>query len=212
MIKAEKNTQAKVEIDWHAQWANSGAIERDGYFEIDLSKILGRNTPPLKMLPGGGFGDLSHPTTVLTLKLMARLVQERCLIDIGCGSGILSLAAALLGASEAIGIDIDSAALEHAVANATFNKFDMPLSFIKPESLPQPRARTPLLIAMNMIYSEQEVAWATLPQLHVKGIDCITSGILQEHKDHYLAICRKWGWRLISTMKMKGWLAFHFTT
>jgi len=199
-------------VDWHAQWASSGAKEKDGYFEIDIAKALKMDLPPLKMLAGAGFGDLSHPTTLLTLKLVAPLVHNRCFIDIGCGSGILSLAAALVGAKQIIGIDIDDDSLAHANANATFNALQTPMHFCKPSDLLQIPQEAPLLMAMNMIYSEQEVAWASLPQLHMKGLDCITSGILQEHKNHYLEICSRRGWQLIATAKMKNWLAFHFVT
>lgn len=201
------------EIDWHAQWSGCGWTERDGYFEVDLRPMLGAAGGSIKMLPGAGFGDLSHVTTALSLQMMALLhMPGKTFIDIGCGSGILSIAAAKLGAKKVIGIDIDPLALHHAAANAKLNGFDIPLSFVAPGEMPALSATAPLLFAMNMIYTEQQVAWESLPKLHIKGVDCITSGILAEQKAHYLAICDRLGWRLVAVLESGGWLAFHFIT
>lgn len=210
LLPKQKKT---LEIDWHAQWQGVGWTERNGHFEVDLQPILGLNAGFVKMLPGAGFGDLSHATTTLTLQMMAPHLAGKTLVDIGCGSGILSIAAAHLGMRKGIGIDIDPLAVQHATANAKLNGFDASLSFYLPTETPLlSEPASSLLFVMNMIYTEQQVAWESLQHLHRKGVNCITSGILVEHDEHYLAICHRLGWRLVSTLEKNGWLAFHFIT
>jgi ribosomal protein L11 methyltransferase len=70
--------------------------------------------------PGRAFGTGSHPTTRLCLELLLEL-EPGSLLDIGCGSGVLSIAAAKLGFDPVIAIDRDSAAVEAAHANARVN-------------------------------------------------------------------------------------------
>lgn len=76
----------------------------------------------IRIDPGMAFGTGTHPTTQLCLEFVERFVQpDRAVIDVGCGSGILSIAALKLGASHALGVDIDPQALEAARTNALEN-------------------------------------------------------------------------------------------
>lgn len=73
--------------------------------------------------PGLAFGTGSHPTTQLCLLWMDRNLQSGCrVVDYGCGSGILAIAALKLGASQVIGIDIDSQAIKASKENALRNQ------------------------------------------------------------------------------------------
>ncbi len=70
--------------------------------------------------PGRAFGTGAHPTTQLCLELLQE-VDVGSLLDVGCGSGVLSVAAALLGFSPVVGIDVEVAAVEATLANAREN-------------------------------------------------------------------------------------------
>ena len=77
---------------------------------------------PIRIEPGMAFGTGTHPTTQLCLELMEDLVQPgQPVIDIGSGSGILSIAALKLGASQALGVDIDPITIDSARQNAANN-------------------------------------------------------------------------------------------
>lgn len=198
-------------VDWGVQWSTHSPDFKDYSLQIDLSKYttVKRQLPMLTLNAGPGFGDLSHPTTRLTLAMMAEHVQNRYVIDVGCGSGILSLAAILLGAQLAHGIDIEQEALQHAVDNAILNQLQHNVSFVLPEQFSlQPNERP--LILMNMITSQQREAWRSLPQLHGLSLDIFSSGVLVEEKQSYLEECHKRGWELLEAKQEGDWMAFRW--
>lgn len=81
----------------------------------------------LNLEPGLAFGTGSHPTTKLCLETLEKYINSGCaVLDAGCGSGILSIAALLLGAKSALGVDIDRLAVKTALANAAANGFEPP--------------------------------------------------------------------------------------
>lgn len=195
-------------IDWKDQWKSFSKYYRDGYVFIDLSKF-GNTTPTqLKLTPGPGFGDLSHPTTRLMLSFMIDHVKDKDVVDIGCGSGVLSIAAKVLAPKSVHGIDIDLAALEHAKKNSTLNH--MSICFGTAESYIK-KGKTPLLILMNMISSEQQLAWDSLPQLHKKTAEIIVSGILKENREDYIKLQKLKNWVFLEDKEEEGWLAMRFT-
>jgi ribosomal protein L11 methyltransferase len=87
------------------------------------------NRVAIKIDPGMAFGTGTHPTTQLCLELMEHYFDQseivnrksKIVIDIGCGSGILSIAALKLGADHALGVDIDAASIKNARENAETN-------------------------------------------------------------------------------------------
>ena len=85
------------------------------------SHYFGRKV--LKIAPGLAFGTGSHETTQLCLEMLEKYLKLKDnILDIGCGSGILSIASILLGANKATGVDIDELAIKTAKENAKINK------------------------------------------------------------------------------------------
>lgn len=194
------------QINWHAQW---GTTPESPAIFIDLKQYSHLSIEGLTMLPGPGFGDLSHPTTRLVLQMMAPLVQGKWVIDMGSGSGILSLAALKLGAVGACGIDIDPAAIEHAKQNARMNCLEQLCHFqlpTHPLSIPE---GVDVVLVMNMIHSEQKIAWESMPLLHSLPMICLTSGILSSEIDLYHSICQSRGWQHLKTFYEAPWCGFH---
>ena len=87
---------------------------------IDMD--TGRGASPVRIDPSMAFGTGTHPTTQLCLELEETWVQPgEPVIDVGCGSGILSIAALKLGASRALAVDIDTAAIRSTRENGQAN-------------------------------------------------------------------------------------------
>lgn len=184
-------------IDWEEQWAQFAPNFHHGYAHIPLN-----NHKILKLKAGPGFGDLSHPTTRLCLlELQQWVTPHSIVLDIGCGSGILSLAASLLGAKEVIGIDIDEEALLHASKNKQYN----PCPNVSFRQL-APFNFQPNLITMNMIHSEQRLAWI----YPYSSFLVITSGILDTQHSEYLDFAKSQGWSLLRRSQETSWLCFAF--
>ena len=192
-------------VDWKEQWALYARDFRDGCAHIDL-KPYGSSSI-LKLSPGAGFGDLSHPTTRLVLELLAPWALHRTVVDVGCGSGILSLAALLLGAKEALGIDIDEDALEHARSNSHLNGLEEKVTYSR--ELPERVLMAPLVL-MNMIFSEQKEAWKCCQTSLPKNGEIITSGILKRERSRYLEQAKEWKWQLMDERQDEEWLGFIF--
>lgn len=206
----KKKTSKIPAVDWEAQWAMHQGY-RDGFVHVDLKKFASQfpfqQWPSLlKLAPGPGFGDLSHPTTRLVLSLMSCVIQNKHVIDVGCGSGILSFAAVAMGGRSVCGIDIDPEALIHAVSNAFINKMENHIHFCLPQSLKK-ISESPVIL-MNMIQSEQEEALKSLTATIPKIPFAITSGILSEGRAQYMHLCDLWGWKVIDEKEEEGWLGF----
>lgn len=200
---AELVEEKKAEIDWTQQWELFAENFTEGKAHIDLSKFGVHKT--LLLTPGPGFGDLSHPTTYLMLEMMQNQIKNESIVDIGTGSGILSLAALLLGAKKAIGIDIDAAAIKHAKQNGKINHLKAQFSRTLPKKLPKEQ-----IFLMNMIFPEQKIFQPQKLNPYAKS--WIVSGILAEQKKEYLHQARKWGWTPLSENRRNEWIGWVFST
>ena len=138
--------------------------------------------------PGMAFGTGSHPTTRLCLEWLEGKVSAQCsLLDYGCGSGILAIAAARLGAGRVAGVDIDPQAIEAAYANAERNG----VSALFADSA-QPVAGEYDLVVANILSNPLRVL-APAICAHVRsGGQLALSGILREQAEEIIGIYSAW--------------------
>ncbi|KAB2320029.1 50S ribosomal protein L11 methyltransferase [Betaproteobacteria bacterium SCN1] len=142
----------------------------------------------LKLDPGLAFGTGSHPTTRLCLAwLDTHLAGGETLLDYGCGSGILAIAAARLGAARVDGIDIDPQAVTASRDNAALN--DVEARFGLPGELPE----TAYDVVVANILTNPLKAMAPLLAGRVRtGGQLVLSGILVEQAEDVMTIYRDW--------------------
>lgn len=190
-------------IDWEEQWKLHAPNFKEGHLPLKLN-----DSTTLKLLPGPGFGDFSHPTTQLMIKMIKKGPLHPIFIDVGSGSGILTLSAAALGVRETYGIEIEPDAVEHARKNAHYNRLNT--QFFLPQDF-NIYPKKQVTLAINMIRSEQAQAWKSLPLLHgIKGT-CYASGVLVEEEADYINEVEKGrGWKHKKTLSSGEWLGFIF--
>ncbi len=138
--------------------------------------------------PGMAFGTGSHPTTRLCLEWLERNVSPACtVLDYGCGSGILAIAAARLGAGRVAGVDIDPQAVESARANAERNE----VTALFADSA-EPVAGEYDLVVANILSNPLRVL-APAICAHVRsGGRLALSGILREQAEEIVTIYAQW--------------------
>jgi ribosomal protein L11 methyltransferase len=138
--------------------------------------------------PGMAFGTGSHPTTRLCLEWLERKVSAQCsVLDYGCGSGILAIAAARLGAGQVAGVDIDPQAVEAAYANAERNGVN---ALFADSTLPV--AGEYDLVVANILSNPLRVL-APAICAHVRsGGQLALSGILREQAEEIIGIYASW--------------------
>lgn len=204
-----------ADIDWQQQWQLAASSTKalkvceEGY-RFDLA-IACKNPSmgSFKISSGAGFGDFSHPTTQIMLDLMQDRCSELKVLDIGCGSGILSLAASTLGAKEVLGSDTDGLAIEHSNQSLKLNPNLSKVSFIHVDPSQKIKKRSFDLVLINMILSEQRVAWESVVQ-YIDPTDGIClSGILEDEEADAASLIESYGYYVSTRVIKEGWVGFY---
>lgn len=117
------------EEDWANAWKQHYKVQRVGERTVIVPSWLEYAPKPddivLRLDPGMAFGTGLHPTTQLCLIFLEQYVKPGMnVLDLGCGSGILAIAAALLGASPVLGLDTDPIAVDATLENARINRVE----------------------------------------------------------------------------------------
>ena len=158
----------------------------------------------LMLDPGLAFGTGTHPTTALCLKwLDGQDLDGKQVIDYGCGSGILAIAALLLGARHAVGVDTDPQALEASRDNANRNKIEDGLLHVYyPKDTPDVLADVMVanILAGPLVSLSETIANLTAPEGKLA-----LSGILAEQADDVLEAYSQW-FEMDPVTELDGWV------
>jgi ribosomal protein L11 methyltransferase len=146
--------------------------------------------------PGRAFGTGSHPTTRLCVELLATTTDRRSLLDVGCGSGVLAIAAARLGFAPVLALDVDPVAVETTRANAVVNGVILDATVL--DALDEPLPRADLAVA-NVLLRPVERLLARLD-----AREAITSGYLAGERPTHA------GWEHVESLELDGWAADRF--
>lgn len=163
----------------------------------------------LNIEPGLAFGTGSHPTTKLCLETLEKYIHGgEKMLDIGCGSGILSIAGLLLGAKSALGVDIDSIAVKTAKANALENGFAEPEFVAVQGNLSDKVSGKFDIIAANIVADIIIEFNSQVADFLEDGGIYITGGIIENREDEVLLSFAQNGFEVIERRESNGWLVF----
>ena len=190
--------------DWERAWMDQYVPLRFGArtwivpWDQPLPAEAGADAAVVRLDPGLAFGSGTHPTTALCLRWLDGLAAGGVLagtrvLDFGCGSGILALAALKLGAAHATGIDNDPQALVATADNAARNGVDAHLDVHAPDAAPD--GTWPVVVA-NILASALDALADTIAARVAPGGRLALSGILDGQQAPLLARYDQWFDRL----------------
>lgn len=161
----------------------------------------------IELDPGMAFGTGTHPTTVLCIQALERMMKQGDnVLDVGTGSGILSIAAALLGADKVLAVDLDEVAVKSAKLNIKLNKVQ-DLVTVKQNNLVD-NIEEPVDIMLANLLAEIVVRLADGAKALVKPNGyLIASGIIKGKKHEVIDSLQAHGFIIIETLEMEDWIA-----
>ena len=165
--------------------------------------------------PGMSFGTGSHHTTQLCIKGLEKYLKpEMNVLDLGCGSGILSIIALLLGAKSAVAVDIDANAAEIAAQNAARNGINkekystLAGNILTDNKLLKTISEKEYDIVLANIVADVIIGIEPIvPPLLKKGGIFITSGIINDRSDEVVKTYGKTGFKLLERLEQGDWTA-----
>lgn len=159
----------------------------------------------VRLDPGLAFGTGTHPTTALCLETLEGLdLDGRSVLDFGCGSGILAIAALKLGASSAVGVDLDPQALLATRANALQNGVDAALATLGAEAALRPAD----CVVANILKETLIEAAPRLTAACRPGGDLLLSGVLSVQAADVTAAYAP-NFDIVNTMHRDDWCCIH---
>jgi ribosomal protein L11 methyltransferase len=165
----------------------------------------------IKINSGWSFGTGEHETTRLCLKALEQLFKTeniQSVLDIGCGSGILSIASAVLGASTVKGNDIDFSIVEEARTNSRNNNVLDKIQFTT-QPITKPKKKVDLITANILLQTIKFL----LPDISENVVDngfFIASGIRKSEQDEGIQIIESFGFKTKKTYSENEWVALLF--
>ena len=158
----------------------------------------------LLLEPGLAFGSGSHATTRLCMEALERVTTPGCaVLDVGCGSGILSVAAMLVGAGRVLGVDIDPMAVQNARENAARN--GLSCDFIQGDLAAGVSGQFGVVV--SNIVADAIIALARQIPRHLKpGGVWISSGIIDTREGDVLLALKEVGFTLLDRREEEGWV------
>jgi len=200
------------DTDWNENWKK--------YFHtIEIGEKLAvvpswesyenpENRTVLNIDPGAAFGTGTHATTSLCLEMLqTKVTADTKMLDIGCGSGILALASVLLGAENAIGVDIDAQSVKTARENAQINNIENKTEFIVGDLAEKVSGKFDVICA-NIVADVIIRLLPNVSQFMTENASLIISGIIDVRKADVLAAVEQNGFSVTEERYKDNWCAF----
>lgn len=166
------------------------------------------NRKILHIDPGAAFGTGTHATTSLCLSMLENYVVEGSkMLDIGCGSGILSIASVLLGAETAVGVDIDAQSVKTAKENAELNNVSGKTEYIVGDLADKISGKYNVVCA-NIVADVVIRLLGDVRTFMEENAVLLVSGIIDARENDVLAAAEKHGFKVKEKQYKDNWCAF----
>lgn len=161
----------------------------------------------IEMDPGMAFGTGTHETTSMCVELLQKYVKVNdVVLDIGCGSGILGITGAMLGAKEVVGVDFDAVAVEVACKNVQNNKLEDKVT-IRCGDLMEVVSEKGNVIVANIVADVIIKLTETVPEFSLENGVFIASGIIKERIEDVKAALLKGHFEILEVVQNGEWAA-----
>ncbi len=210
-IEYETSIVGVNEEDWANNWKQYYHTQRIGK-RIVVTPSWEEYTPSgddvqMRLDPGMAFGTGTHDTTRLCLELLEEVVTpETRILDVGTGSGILSVGGVLLGAPSALGVDIDPVAVKVANENAEINEVQGKTEFVCGDLTDKVHGKFEIVTA-NIVADVIIRLLSTVKNYLLKGGVLIVSGIIDTRADEVENACHEAGFTTEKRLEHGGWVA-----
>ena len=215
-LKLEMAVSQLPETDWEESWKDNYPPQEVGEALVVLPYWRAdEETDRRKVIldPGLTFGTGAHPSTQMVMEFMEQLVKPgAACLDLGSGSGILSLTALALGAGSAVGVDIDPKAEDIARENAAYNGFGSEVftaltgNVTEDKALMERLGQRPWDVVLVNIVADVIIGLApVLPRFLGKDTVLLCSGILDVRLDDVTAALEKAGIRTLEVKQKEDW-------
>lgn len=198
------------EEDWATAW-------KQYYHPVKISETftivptweqyeVSENEKIIELDPGMAFGTGTHPTTFMCIQALERTVKkDDVVIDVGTGSGVLSIAAALLDAKKVVGVDLDEVAVKSATDNVALNHVQSKVEIVHGDLLQG--SKDPVDVIVANILAEVILLFVDDAAKKVKkGGYFITSGIIVQKKDAVQEALANAGFMIEEVMQEEDWI------
>jgi|SRR5690625_2610274 len=161
----------------------------------------------IELDPGMAFGTGTHPTTMLSVQALEKHIEkDDFVMDVGSGSGVLSIASALLGAKKIYAYDLDDVAVKSTELNAKLNRMEKKLTVQQNNLLKNVNVQADIIVSnilAEIIITFTNDAWKNLKE----GGLFITSGIIQSKKQMTVEKLQEEGFQILEINEMDDWLS-----
>jgi ribosomal protein L11 methyltransferase len=162
----------------------------------------------IELDPGMAFGTGTHPTTVLCATMIEKYLKKGdCFLDVGSGSGILMIAAAMLGAARVCGIDKDETAVQVAAANLMMNSIQPQRFQLKKANLVDETRGTYDMVVANILAPVILDLILDIKRVLNSGAIFVCSGILEKNQSQVTEALQNTGFEIIEIMGQQEWVA-----
>ncbi|UJL44884.1 50S ribosomal protein L11 methyltransferase [Virgibacillus sp. NKC19-16] len=161
----------------------------------------------IELDPGMAFGTGTHPTTILSIRALEKYIKKAdVVIDVGSGSGVLSIASSLLGAGNVYAYDLDDVAVKSTKVNAELNKLDKQIEAKQNNLLNQVNMKADVIVSnilAEIIIQFVDDAWQTL---EFGGL-FIMSGIIQTKEQIVKDKLEQQGFEILEVNMLEDWIS-----